>query len=210
MFKRMVLTALVSCALIGTVLALEYSAEIVTRTKGMTMTSKMYFSGDKIRSESEQAGRKMISIIRMDKKVSWSLMPVQKMYMEMAMPDDKMMMGMTEKAPGQVERKKIGREKVNGVDCDKYLVTSIDKTTGKKSSVYMWLSGDNIPMRTAAIDGSFVSEIKNFSKGPQPASLFEVPAGYKKQVMPAIPKGMPMMKGGKIPADYMKMMKQFK
>jgi len=208
MFKRMVLTALVSCALIGSVLALEYSAEIVTKTKGMTMNSKMYFSGDKIRSESEQAGRKMISIIRLDKKVSWSLMPAQKMYMEMAMPDDKMMMGMTEKAPGEVEKKKIGREKVNGVDCDKYIVTSINKATGRKNSVYMWLSGDNIPMRTAALDGSFVSEIKNFNKGSQPGSLFEVPAGYTKRTMPMLPKGMMVPGKGKI--DYMKMMKQFK
>jgi hypothetical protein len=66
----------------------------------------------------------------------------------------------------------------------------------------MWLSGDNIPMRTAAVDGSYMTEINNLHKGSQPASLFEVPAGYTVQHMP----NMMNMKG-KNPADYMKLMK---
>ncbi len=208
MTKKIALAVLVSCFFIGSVWAIEYSAEILTKTKSMSLKSNMYFKDKMIRSESEQAGRKMITIIRLDKKVAWSVMPAQKMYMEIAMPQEQMMMGRGDKIEGLVEKKKVGREKVAGVDCDKYLITVLDKKTGKKSSVYMWLSGDNIPMRTAAIDGSYSSEITKLNKGNQPASLFEVPAGYKKQSIPVMPRGI--MKGGKVPADYMKMMKQFR
>jgi len=193
----------------GMVLALDYSADIVNKVKGRTYNSKIYFSKEKIRNEMTQAGHSMISIIRLDKKVMYSIMPEQKMYMQMAMQPEKTL-GMTDKVPGQVDRKKVGRENVNGVGCDKYLATYVNKATGVKDSVYLWLSADNIPMRTADLKGTYLMEIKNLKKGPQPNSLFEVPAGYRKQAMPMMPsKAVTPMKG-KMPMDYQKMLDQVK
>jgi hypothetical protein len=193
------------CFCVGAVaLAEEYSAEMVSRAKGMTVTSKMYSAGNKWRTETRQGGRNMVSILRLDKKLMWSLMPEQKMYMEMKLSEERTV-GMTEKMPGEVQRKFLGREKVNGIDCDKYEVTYTLKETGKRETIYQWVSRDKMPIKTAAKDGSWSTEIKSFKKGRQPANLFEIPAGYKKQVVPAMMPGK-----GKLPVDYQKMLKMMK
>ncbi|MFA6169660.1 MAG: DUF4412 domain-containing protein [Candidatus Margulisiibacteriota bacterium] len=183
--------------------ALEFSADVVTNYKGKTgpAKSKMYMGNNKWRMESEAAGKKSVSIILADKKIVWVLMPESKMYLEQKLTPDKMM-GMGEKAPGEVTRKKIGREKVDGIMCDKYEVTY--KGPDGESKMYQWLSSDNWPIKSAAVDGSWSTEFKNLKKGAQPGALFTIPAGYKKMPMP----DMGSMKGMK-PEDMQKMMKGF-
>ena len=134
----------------------------------------------------------MISIIRADKKIVWNLMPGRKTYMEMKL-GAKEMQGMTQKMPGGIERKKVGKEKVSGILCDKYKITFKTTERAKPSTLYQWLSSDKIPVKSAAADGSWYTQLKNIKKGKQPASLFELPAGYKKFVMPKMPNipGMP-------------------
>jgi len=159
----------------------EFSADMIVKTKSNTMLSKIYFSNNKIRTETD----KSIGIIRMDKNVMWTLMPAQKMYMESKFDPQKAPVT-TEKVPGEVSRVKLGNEKINGVACTKYKVTYKDNK--KTTQSYQWMSSDNIPMKTAAIDGSWSTEYKNLKKGKVDPSLFEVPKGYSKFSMPAIPK----------------------
>jgi hypothetical protein len=195
----------------GAALAADFSADVVTRAKGETFQSKMYFSKDKIRTEAENRGMKSISIVRLDKKVIWVIMPDQKMYMEMPLKEQETR-GMTEKVAGETSRKKIGRETVNGIACDKYEVTHLNKSTGKQATIFQWLSDDKVPVKSAAVDGAWSTEMKNIRRAGQPASLFEVPAGYSR-----MDPGMGMSKGmgkmgrpsgqmPKMPVDYRKMM----
>lgn len=175
----------------GTSLALEFSSDIVMTTEGKKMTGRMYAKGELSRMEMTAEGNRVISITRVDKKVSWTLMPEQKMYMEMPLN--------TKDTPkteikGETDRKLEGSETIDGHPTNKYLITYKEGTTTGK--VYQWWATDiNFPLRTADVNNKWVHEYKNVKVGTQPDSLFEVPAGYYKMQMPGMP--FNMMRQGK-------------
>ncbi|MFA5098087.1 MAG: DUF4412 domain-containing protein [Candidatus Margulisiibacteriota bacterium] len=184
MMKKTVLSALLALfALSGLAFALEFSADQVVKMKGMApVTGKLNFSDNKWRSESKFMGKHTVSIIRADKKVSWTLMPDQKSYMENKL-DPAQAAASGKEVPGEVKREKVGREKISGMDCDKYKITY--KNAGGTSVLFLWMSKDGIPMKSASQDGSWSSEMKNVKVGRQAPSLFELPAGYKKMSVPS-------------------------
>ncbi len=185
MSKRLfLLVALMIAVMFGISIAAEFSADMVSVSKGQTMNSKVNFGTDKWRSEFQKEGTKMITIVRADKNVVWMVMPAQNSYMEMALTNEHKM-GMTKKAPGEISRKKLGAETVNGMVCDKYEVTYTNKEGTTK--MYQWLSTrDMIPVKSQAADGSWSMEMKNIKTGKQPISLFSVPAGYSKMSLPGM------------------------
>lgn len=172
--------------------ALEFSADTVMTTKGQKMSGKIFSKNDKFRMEMSSP-QKMISISRMDKKVAYSIMPDQKMYMEIPL-DPASMPKTEEKVQGEVERKLLGSETVDGHPTKKYLVTY--KSGKQTSQMHQWMATDiNFPVKTSAVDNEWVQEFKNIKTGSQPDSLFEVPAGYKKMQIPAMPGGMKLRQG---------------
>ncbi len=199
--KRSIAIAALFVLMLATVAAAaDFSAEMLSRSgKGKAIASKLFFTKDKMRTEA--MGN--ITIVRMDKNVMWNIMTGQKAYMEMKIPAQSRA-SMSNKAPGEIKREKLGRETINGFRCDKYKVTYKDPEGRKTSSMYQWLSGDNIPIKSAALDGSWSSEIKNMKKGAQPGSLFEIPAGYKKM---SIPMGAGMGNMKMMPKNLQKMMR---
>lgn len=152
----------------------DFSADFMSRSGSVSFKGKMFFSGDKFRMENPQA----VTITRMDKKAVWVLMPSQKMYMEQPMTEDHAK-GVAQKMEGEIKREKVGSETVNGIKADKYRVTY--KTDGSSGSIFQWTaSGLSMPVKTSSVDGKWSMELKNIKFGSQPASLFEIPAGYKK------------------------------
>ncbi len=173
------LLVIIGCAAPG---GKSFSADVVSKAVGMTQSGKIYFGGNKWRMESSARGMKSIAIYRADKKLMWLLMPQQKMYMEQKLTEEQMM-GYAEKLPGEIERVRVGQERISGIMCDKYKITY--KLAGTNEIVaYQWLSRDGIPIKSAAGDGSWYVVYKNVKIGGQPASLFELPQGYKKWEMP--------------------------
>jgi hypothetical protein len=70
--------------------------------------------------------------------------------------------------------KKVGTETVNGRSCDKWEIT--DKN-GKKET--LWIDQKlHFPIKST--DGQVTTEFTNIKEGAQDASLFKVPAGYRK------------------------------
>ena len=67
----------------------EFSADIViTDAKGKTSQGKVYIKGnEKIRQETTADGETSVTILRLDKKLSWTLLP-DNQYMEIKMPFD--------------------------------------------------------------------------------------------------------------------------
>lgn len=150
----------------------EYSADMEMSADGKTqMTGKVYQSGKKQRME--MGGN--ASITRLDKKVMWQLMPKQKSYMEMAIPEQNI--PPTEK--GDAEMTEMGSETVNGVSATKYKVVS--KVDGKKAESFIWFTKEGIMVKTEGHhEGKTAGmELKNLKIGKQDASLFEIPDGYK-------------------------------
>ena len=179
----------------------EFSADIVdnSRQKSGKGPTKVYFGKDKIRFDSADSSdpRNGGSVIFDLAKETWVvLMPKQHMYMEMP---SKMMenRGMFEFfRSGDVENAcsdwlklarnkggschKVGSETVNGRDTVKYEGTNAE---GDSSSV--WLDSKlRFPVKwKGKNDGG---EMQNIKEGSQAASLFEVPADYKKFDMGAM------------------------
>lgn len=166
--------------------ALDFSSDMVSTANGQKHTSKIYMQAKKFRMETpEQPG---YNIMRMDKNVMWMVMPDQKAYMEMKI-DPSRQPRTEEKVEGEVSRKLIGSETIDGRATDKYEITYKDKE--KTTKMYQWIAKDiKFPVKTAAIDGSWIMEYKNIKMGAQPDSLFEVPSGYEKMNMPSMKDAM--------------------
>ncbi len=166
----------------------QYSADMTIVTKnGMTLETKSYIDGDKMRSEMEMNGIKMATIIRRDKSKIYQLMPSQKMVLEMDYDESKFK-GQSAAAFGTDGKYElVGPDLADGVNCTKYKVTS-DKN---HQVFFFWLDTANqVPLKMEAQDNSFTVKWKNFKAGPQSPDLFELPAGYQVMPMPAMP-GMP-------------------
>jgi hypothetical protein len=132
----------------------------------------------------------MSMITRQDKKVVWNIMHDQKMYMEMPIREENKPR-VTKDFEGEIERKLLGKETIDGHPTEKYLITY--KLGDNTQQVYQWWATDiNFPIKTEAVNGEWKQEYRNIKMGKQPDSLFAVPAGYKKFDVPA---GM-MMPGG--------------
>ena len=178
---------LVGLWLAGSTFAAEFSADMVMTSGGTTTTSKIFTKGEKSRMEPQ--GQPTYSIVRNDKKVMWMVMTDQKTYMEMTADPKQAPQG--DKVTGEVSRKLIGKETIDGHSTEKYEVTF--KDGNKTEKMYLWIATDiKFPVKMAAVDGSYTMEYKNIKMGAQADSLFEVPSGYKKMAMPAMPQ-MPKM-----------------
>jgi hypothetical protein len=82
--------------------------------------------------------------------------------------------------------KNLGTETVNGRSTDHWQITHKD---GNISDV--WIDNSlHFPIKTVSQGTTW--ELTNIKEGPQDASLFQIPAGYRKMDMP----GMGGMRGG--------------
>jgi len=192
------LSALVTLAVLATALAFvtlaaaaELSADIAGTVNGQAITGKFYVKGSNVREEVSMPSEKMIMISRPDKKIAWMIYPTQKTYMEMTgkVPDAKALANQAV-PKGMGTRKLVGKEKVNGYLCDKYVVTSTGKGAG---TLTQWISPKlGVPVKMAQSGGNhpMMIEFKNIKEGGVANSLFAPPKGYKKTEMPAM-QGMP-------------------
>ncbi len=145
-----------------------YSVEMETTASGQKSVTKMAVDGDKMRTDMDAGGMQMSSIIRKDKKMSYSLMHAQKMVMENPLQDTP--------APAQAAPEptweKVGSATVNGQACTEYkMKMGADVTT-------FFINGDKLPVRMT--NASMTMDYKNFKASAPDAALFEIPAGYSK------------------------------
>ncbi|MBW2974230.1 DUF4412 domain-containing protein [Candidatus Woesearchaeota archaeon] len=181
MLRKLCALLLFVFLLSGVAFAIEFSADTVVTSNGMKTEGKIYYKVDKSRMDINSP-EEMIVITRIDKKVMWNIMPGEKMYMEMPLNLENKPK-VEEKIEGEIERKLIGNETIDGHPTKKFLIRY--KIGNKEEQVYQWLAMDiNFPVKTAAIDGSWGQEYKNIKMSTQPDSLFEIPAGYNKFQIP--------------------------
>ncbi len=200
MFRAIVRTPWLLAILLTSGVALgqtEFSAEIVNTQKGDSPSAKIYFANDKVRVEPVQKARGGAGafIMNMTTQTSIVLLDQQRMYMEM--PQQMAAMhnpyAYTFFRTGDVEAacsewasqprndggkcRKVGSDTVNGRSAIKYEATSANGDTG-----YFWIDPKlRFPVKWQGKNAS--GELRNIQEGTQPASLFEVPAGYTKMDM---------------------------
>ena len=191
--KKMIITItlstifLISLGLLPALQAAEFSADMETKSRGQIVTQgKIFMKGDLSRHEMTQGGRKVTLINRPDKGIVWTLMVLEKSYLEMTIdPEEEEMMSDDWHRELKKEGKQLGSETVNGIKCNKYELTD----DGEK--VTYWIAKkEELPVRI--ITSETEVNYRNIRTGNQPDQLFQIPAGYRKLVMPQIP-GMPGM-----------------
>lgn len=169
---------------------------------------KLYFARDKMRSDMNMKAKGMqksqlIMIYRRDKKELWGLNPDKKIFIQMPLDEKKW----EQQAKGMVKSEKakvLGKETVNGYRCVKKQVTRKIEVMGMKMTTtqIIWVSDKmDMPIRTRSKNGA-ITELRNIKEGKPPASLFEIPPGYKKvgDNMGALMMVMYGMDSGKMPS----------
>ncbi|HLZ40643.1 MAG TPA: hypothetical protein VKQ11_06770 [Candidatus Sulfotelmatobacter sp.] len=170
----------------------EFSAEVVDNQKGDTPQAKIYFGKDKMRFESAKKDPRGggAFIVNLATQTSTVLMDQQHMYMEMPAQMANQRMSYNFFRTGDVENAcsdwlaqarnkggtchKIGNETVNGRSTVKYEGTNAQGETGA-----VWLDPKlRFPVKWQGKNNG--GELRNIQEGVQPASLFEIPAGYTK------------------------------
>jgi len=183
-----VVTAVVWCA--AGARALQFSADMVSTTREGTVRGKAYVTDNAARIEVPGVGA---SITRIDRKKVIVLMAAGRTYLEQSL-DLKTVASMSEKIEGEVERTHLGNEIVDGRATRKYKAVT-DSGDGR-AEMFQWIDdATGIPIKTADVNGEWSVEYKNLKTGPQAASLFEIPAGYKKLVIPTMDEIKAMMAG---------------
>lgn len=174
----------------------EYSADSYMETAEGVMEGTVHVAPGKERREFVQQGEKSVMILRHDKKVIWMLMPEDKMYMEMKMPEG----GRKDDLSGyKIETTTIGPETVNGVETTKSKMI-MTGPKGDKLGGFGWRTKEDIVVKLDAIAVSkkskerFKIELDNLNIGRQNPALFEIPSDYEKMEMGM--GGPGMMMGG--------------
>jgi hypothetical protein len=167
----------------------NYSADMETMSSQGTFTSKIFFKDGKMRMESATPGRKSMNIIRPDKKVIWMLMLDSKTYMEIPLDLNTQDIQTKLRDPNiKTDKEFIANEAVDKHPTKKYHLTIT--TNGKKEkSGYIWEATDlsNFTVKYQSEDKKITTVWKNIKMGGVVDSVFELPAGYKKMDMPAMP-----------------------
>ena len=169
----------------------EYSADTLMETAEVSMKGHVNYTPTRERREmvTGSGGDKMIMITRHDKKVAWTLMPADKMYMEMSLTQASAQ-SKDDTSKYKIEQTVVGPETLNGVNTTKSKII-MTGPKGEKMGGFMWVTKDNIvvKMDAIAIDKKdkhrFKTELTDLKVGKQDPKLFEVPAGYEKMSMPS-------------------------
>ncbi len=174
------LTLILVLALFTAAAAIELSADVIMKSKRGAISSRMYLKADKFRADSSiQPG---YHIIRQDRNVIWVVLPESRIYMEIRFSQERKAFTQ-EKVPGEVGRKLLGSESIDGHATQKYEV--IYEEDGRLQTIYQWIAVDiNFPVKVAAADGSWSNEYKNIKLDPIPDNLFEIPPGFEKMSIP--------------------------
>lgn len=163
----------------------DYTAVRVMESEQGTFSQVVFHSGGKERAEMDMGGMKMVTILRPDRNLVWSLMLDQQMYMEMDVASARAR-GQASAPPDDVEITEVGADTVDGQPTTKYKLIMKDKSAGG----FVWFTADNIPVKMEFLskEGGQKTRIKmtlqNVKVGALDPRLFEVPAGFEK--MPAV------------------------
>ncbi len=161
------------CAMPG--FAYDLSADSLLTENGERQKGTIDIKGDKYRIQ--RNGESEYILLRHDKNVMWVVVPGEKVYVELPL-DPKKTPKIQEKNPGEISRKLIGSEAVDGHPTNKFEITV--KEGPKTETFYQWTATDlDFPIKTAAKDGEWSVEFSNIKTGV-PDNVFDIPKGYQK------------------------------
>jgi len=170
----------------------EFSADNVSSIAGHETTSRFYAGKSRTRTEHIRDGEvTSVTIVDMEKQTAWRLNPQRKTAMDMSAmfkTGQAIASQMLTGAPfdpndpcaslRNSKCHKLGAESMNGRQTQKWEVTD---DSGKTMTV--WIDA-SLPLAVKSMWSGGSGEFRNIKEAPQPGSLFEVPADYRKIASP--------------------------
>lgn len=160
-----------------------YSAKRVIESEHGTLEGEVFYTPPhKERNQMEVQGMSSAVIMRRDLGVMWVL-TAQGTYLEQELDAANTLAGLGDEIE-IVEFSEEGTDLIDGQRTRRYLV--VTRSGGDESRGKLWLSSHNIPIRmelqvnSAGQTMDATIQVTDLEIGPQPDSLFEIPAGYTK------------------------------
>ncbi len=159
-----------------------YSATRTIRGGGQEISGPVYHDHGKDRFEVTAEGQRQVMIRRPDTQRLYMIMPAMGMGMEMSLGGPQAMPSADDYS--DLKPEKISEETLDGEAVTKFRVQ--DKAAGQDYTVFIWVTDDGIPLRMegSSAEGRFEMVLSDLQRGPQPAELFEPPAGIQMMAMP--------------------------
>lgn len=161
--------------------AMDLTADMITKEGKITSKGKVYVNGNKIRAE--KGNTPIYNIVRGDKGVFWQINGAENTYVQGKVTPS-LNLWTTEKIPGELSRKELASEKIDGYAVKKYQISV--KQGGNTDTYYQWVATDlHFPVKVANLNGKWSVEYKNIKKGAPAASVFDLPKGATLDTMSA-------------------------
>jgi outer membrane lipoprotein-sorting protein len=164
-------------------LGAEFTARLVVKDAGKTVSGKLSVKGDNLRQEFMDRNGHSITIVRRDKKLVWVVMPREKVYIELPLEG---------KLPGQflqlpanaIHTRRVGIETVNGYTTERYQLTVPGGPAGSTIQTY-WISEKlGTPLKMECKEKNLSVEYQDINEGQVADNLFEPPTEFKKVTRP--------------------------
>lgn len=164
--------------------AAEFTGQTLTHVRAVTVPGRIFVKDNKLRQEFSDDKGQTVTILRLDKKVVWVLLPWERTYMEEPLRP---------KWPGQFiqippdarQKRLLGNERVLGYDSQKYEV-AVPSREGLEKQTFWVAPQLGMPIKVAVPARNFSMEYQNISERSLADRLFEIPPGYKKVSKPAL------------------------
>ena len=167
----------------GLTFASEFSADVIMTGGPMAGNGKIWVKGQKMRQEIGEQENKKIIIMDLDQGFLCRIMQGG-MYIKEKIkskgkgfrPDNFLWL---QEGLAEAQIKIVGKETVNGYQCDKYLITFKNKEIG---TMTQWFATKlDYPIKTVNKNdamGEAITELQNIKKGDVKDDLFLLPTGY--------------------------------
>ena len=162
----------------------EFAGQTLTRVRGVTVTGRILVKDKKLRQEFNDEKGRTITILRLDKKVVWVLLPRERTYMEE--PLKSTWPGQFIQIPPEAKKKRLlGSERVLGYDAQKYQV-SVPGKRGPEIQIFWVAPKLGLPIKEEIPSRKFSMEYRDITERSIADRLFEIPKGYKKVSKPVL------------------------
>src|SRR5262245_33871023 len=178
--SRVILFTLASAILLLSaipVVALEFTADQITKIDGRTHKAFIYYRDQMWRIEHHSMGPVNVSIVRKDKQLVWLLLSRMKHFKTIPY-DPEQDLRVTERLEGEISRQEIGEEVREGHPTVLYEVTT--RQGERVESYYQWVASDiHFPMKLAKKDGSWIVEYQHVKLRAVSDYLFNLPVNFQ-------------------------------
>jgi hypothetical protein len=157
--------------------ALEFTADQITKIDGRTRKAFIYYRDDMWRIEHHSLGPVNVTIVRKDKQVVWHLLSRMKHFKTLPY-DPEQDLRVTPALEGEISRQEIGTEVREGHPTVLYEVTT--KQGERVEQYYQWIATDlQFPMKLAKKDGSWIVEYQHVKMRAVSNYLFNLPVNFQ-------------------------------